>query len=96
MFLKIIKKLLILINNFYFPYFQNEEKGFRRLTPNQSVGLKHTGVVITFQSLEKDSNGRITNIIAKQEPVSDKNKPKAFIHWVSNPSTASVRLYDRL
>lgn len=75
---------------------ENEEKGFRRLTPKQSVGLKHTGVVITLQSVEKDSTGRITNIIAKQEPVSEKNKPKAFIHWVSKPSLASVNLYSRL
>lgn len=75
---------------------ESDEKGFRRLTPNQSVGLKHAGVVITLQSVEKDSTGRITNLIVKQEPVSDKNKPKAFIHWVSNPSLASVRIYDRL
>ncbi|XP_033229804.1 probable glutamine--tRNA ligase [Belonocnema kinseyi] len=73
-----------------------DEKGFRRLTPNQSVGLKHAGVVITLQCIEKDATGKITNLIAKQEPVSDKNKPKAFIHWVSNPTLASVRLYERL
>ncbi|XP_011874554.1 PREDICTED: probable glutamine--tRNA ligase isoform X2 [Vollenhovia emeryi] len=73
-----------------------EEKGFRRLTPKQPVGLKHAGVVITFESIEKDASGNITNIIVRQDPVSEKNKPKAFIHWVSHPVLASVRLYERL
>ncbi|XP_011173631.1 probable glutamine--tRNA ligase [Solenopsis invicta] len=73
-----------------------EEKGFRRLTPKQSVGLKHTGVIVTFESIEKDASGNITNIIVRQDPVSEKNKPKAFIHWVSHPVLASVRLYERL
>lgn len=75
---------------------QIEEKGFRRLTPKQPVGLKHAGVVVTFQSIEKDASGNITNITVKQELVSESNKPKAFIHWVSNPTLASVRLYERL
>ncbi|XP_018342396.1 PREDICTED: probable glutamine--tRNA ligase [Trachymyrmex septentrionalis] len=73
-----------------------EEKGFRRLTPKQSVGLKHTGTIVTFESIEKDASGNITNIIVRQDPVSEKNKPKAFIHWVSYPVLASVRLYERL
>ncbi|XP_046487003.1 probable glutamine--tRNA ligase [Neodiprion pinetum] len=75
---------------------ENAEKGFRRLTPNQSVGLKHAGVVITLQSVEKDASGNITNLIVKQQAVSDTNKPKAFIHWVAKPSLASVRLYEPL
>ncbi|XP_012263515.2 probable glutamine--tRNA ligase [Athalia rosae] len=75
---------------------ENEERGFRRLTPNQSVGLKHAGVVITLKSIEKDASGNIINLIVKQEPVSETNKPKAFIHWVSKPSLASVRLYEPL
>ncbi|KAL6268379.1 hypothetical protein P5V15_001512 [Pogonomyrmex californicus] len=73
-----------------------EEKDFRRLTPKQPVGLKHAGVVITFENIEKDASGNITNIVVRQDPVSKKNKPKAFIHWVSNPALASVRLYERL
>ena len=77
-------------------YLQNDEKGFRRFTPNQTVGLKHAGVVLTLKSIEKDATGKITNLIVKQDPVSDKNKPKAFIHWVSHPTLASVRLYERL
>ncbi|XP_029166056.1 probable glutamine--tRNA ligase [Nylanderia fulva] len=73
-----------------------EEKGFRRLTPKQSVGLKHAGIVVTFESIEKDAGGNIINITVRQEPVSENNKPKAFIHWVSHPVLASVRLYERL
>ncbi|XP_029673330.1 probable glutamine--tRNA ligase [Formica exsecta] len=73
-----------------------EEKGFRRLTPKQPVGLKHTGMVVTFENIEKDASGNIINITVRQDPVSENNKPKAFIHWVSNPVLASVRLYERL
>ncbi|XP_014606165.1 PREDICTED: probable glutamine--tRNA ligase [Polistes canadensis] len=73
-----------------------DEKSFRRLTPKQSVGLKYAGVVLTIESIEKSDNGNITNLIVKQEPVSESNKPKAFIHWVSQPTLASIRLYERL
>ncbi|XP_015184756.1 PREDICTED: probable glutamine--tRNA ligase [Polistes dominula] len=73
-----------------------DEKGFRRLTPKQSVGLKYAGVVLTIESVEKNDNGNITNLIVKQEPVSESNKPKAFIHWVSQPTLASIRLYEPL
>ncbi|XP_070165578.1 probable glutamine--tRNA ligase [Polyergus mexicanus] len=73
-----------------------EEKSFRRLTPKQPVGLKHTGMVVTFENIEKDASGNIINITVRQDPVSENNKPKAFIHWVSNPVLASVRLYERL
>lgn len=66
------------------------------MTLKQPVGLKHTGVIVTFESIEKDASGNITNIIVRQDPVSEKNKPKAFIHWVSHPVLASVRLYERL
>ncbi|XP_043260696.1 probable glutamine--tRNA ligase isoform X1 [Colletes gigas] len=75
---------------------QKAEKDFRRLTPNQSVGLKHAGVVLTIKEIERDSSSNIVNIIVQQEPISENNKPKAFIHWVSNPVLASVRLYERL
>lgn len=73
-----------------------EEKGFRRLTPKQPVGLKHIGIVVTFENIEKDASGNIMNITVRQDPVSENNKPKAFIHWVSSPVLASVRLYERL
>ncbi|CAG5106462.1 Similar to GlnRS: Probable glutamine--tRNA ligase (Drosophila melanogaster) [Cotesia congregata] len=73
-----------------------EEKGFRRLTSKQSVGLKYIGVVLTLQKVEKDPSGKITGLVVRQEPVNDKNKPKAFIHWVAKPKLASIRLYEKL
>ncbi|XP_026669376.1 probable glutamine--tRNA ligase [Ceratina calcarata] len=75
---------------------ETAEKDFRRLTLNQSVGLKYVGVVLTVKEIEKDNAGNIVNVIVKQESISDSNKPKAFIHWVSNPVLASIRLYERL
>ncbi|XP_076160677.1 glutaminyl-tRNA synthetase isoform X2 [Ptiloglossa arizonensis] len=75
---------------------EKAEKDFRRLTPKQSVGLKHAGIVITVKEINFDSSGNIINIIVHQEPISESNKPKAFIHWVSNPTLASIRLYERL
>ncbi|XP_031827512.2 glutaminyl-tRNA synthetase isoform X1 [Nomia melanderi] len=71
-------------------------KDFRRLTSDQPVGLKHAGVVLTVKKIERDDSGNIVNIIVTQEPASENNKPKAFIHWVSNPALASIRLYERL
>ncbi|CAK9807281.1 Probable glutamine--tRNA ligase [Anthophora plagiata] len=75
---------------------EKAEKDFRRLTPNQSVGLKYVGIVLKVEKVERDSCGNITNLIVTHESISDSNKPKAFIHWVSNPVLASVRLYERL
>ncbi|CAL7935098.1 unnamed protein product [Xylocopa violacea] len=75
---------------------EKAEKDFRRLTLNQSVGLKYVGVVLTVQSIEKDNTGNIINLVVKQESISETKKPKAFIHWVSNPVLASIRLYERL
>lgn len=75
---------------------ENAERDFRRLTLTQSVGLKYVGVVLTVKGVEKDNAGNIVNVIVEQEPISDSNKPKAFIHWVSNPTLASIRLYERL
>ncbi|OAD56129.1 putative glutamine--tRNA ligase [Eufriesea mexicana] len=71
-------------------------KDFRRLTPNQSVGLKHVGIVLTIKEVKRDSIGNIINLLVRQESISETNKPKAFIHWVSNPVLASIRLYERL
>nr|AAK97376.1 glutaminyl-tRNA synthetase [Schistosoma mansoni] len=72
------------------------EKGYRRLTPNQPVGLRYAGLVIEFFDLKKDSNGKISHLFVKAQKVEDSTKPKAFIHWVSNPLHFEARLYDRL
>lgn len=75
---------------------EKTEKDFRRLTLNQSVGLKHVGIVLKVKEIKKDNMGNIVNLIVTQEPICETNKPKAFIHWVSNPLLASIRLYERL
>jgi glutaminyl-tRNA synthetase len=74
------------------------DKNFRRLTKDQSVGLRHAGYVITFSKIvAKNSTGQVTEIDVECCPV-DKvdKKPKAFIHWVCDPVSVEVRLYERL
>lgn len=59
------------------------------------MGLKYAGVVLTVEKVEKEGD-KVKHIIAKQQVVSNDNKPKAFVHWVSKPVSIHVRLYERL
>ena len=72
------------------------EKGFRRLTKDQPVGLKYLGLVLSITEEKKNPEGEIIELVVKGELVNEQNKPKAFIHWVSNPVFAEVRLYEQL
>jgi glutaminyl-tRNA synthetase len=73
------------------------EKGFRRLTLKQPVGLKHAGYVITVENVKKDANGVALELEVRATLVENvEKKPKAFIHWVSQPITCEVRLYEKL
>ncbi|XP_066999237.2 probable glutamine--tRNA ligase [Anabrus simplex] len=72
-----------------------EEKGYRRLTPNQPVGLRHTGYAIAVSEVIKDLSGKVAEVKVTCQPVLNQ-KPKAFIHWVSHPLEVEVRLYERL
>ncbi|KAJ9575206.1 hypothetical protein L9F63_025843 [Diploptera punctata] len=72
------------------------EKGYRRLTPDQPVGLRHAGYVIVVSKVIKDPHGNVTELEVTCEPSSTAQKPKAFIHWVSQPLDIEVRQYDRL
>eukprot|EP00096_Caligus_rogercresseyi_P014528 TRINITY_DN7026_c0_g1_i2.p1 TRINITY_DN7026_c0_g1~~TRINITY_DN7026_c0_g1_i2.p1 ORF type:complete len:237 (-),score=66.10 TRINITY_DN7026_c0_g1_i2:71-781(-) len=70
------------------------EKGYRRLCPGQSVGLRYAGIVLNYIKTLGPNE-----IEAEYVPVSEiKSKPKAFIHWVNAASSSkiTVRLYDRL
>ncbi|KAI6653275.1 Glutamine--tRNA ligase-like [Oopsacas minuta] len=69
---------------------------YRRLAPGQAVGLRHTGYTISIQEILKDINGAINEVKVTCELVSDTNKPKAWIHWVSNHLECQVRLYEKL
>ncbi|EYC10417.1 hypothetical protein Y032_0055g2547 [Ancylostoma ceylanicum] len=72
------------------------EKGFRRLTKDQPVGLKYIGIVLSVVKEVTDATGFVQELTVRASPLTEQNKPKAFVHWVSCPATAEVRLYDRL
>lgn len=74
------------------------DKNFRRLTKDQEVGLRHAGYIIKFLKIvAKNSAGDPAEIDVECFSV-DKvdKKPKAFIHWVSDPIKVEVRNYERL
>ena len=67
------------------------------MTPNQAVGLRYAGLVITLEKIIKDASGNILELEVKcLASTENQQKPKAFIHWVSQPVTVEVRLYERL
>uniref|UniRef100_A0A4W6ES60 Glutamine--tRNA ligase n=1 Tax=Lates calcarifer TaxID=8187 RepID=A0A4W6ES60_LATCA len=72
------------------------EKGYKRLTPEQPVGLRHAGYVISVQKVIKDAQGNVVELEVNCCRSETAEKPKAFIHWVSKPLTCEVRLYERL
>ncbi|KAF2878943.1 hypothetical protein ILUMI_27216 [Ignelater luminosus] len=73
------------------------EKGYRRLAAGQSVGLRHAGYVLELKNVEKDATGKVTGLVCSCTEVEKVQiKPKAFIHWVSNPLEVEIRLYDSL
>ncbi|XP_054465052.1 glutamine--tRNA ligase [Anoplopoma fimbria] len=72
------------------------EKGYKRLTPDQSVGLRHAGYVISVKNVIKDSQGKVVELEVTCCSSETAEKPKAFIHWVSQPLKCEVRLYERL
>lgn len=71
-------------------------KEFRRLAKGQSVGLKHIGLVLHLEKEVTGDDGSVIGVEVRAEHVNENNKPKAFIHWVANPITVQVRLYERL
>ncbi|KFP34122.1 Glutamine--tRNA ligase, partial [Colius striatus] len=72
------------------------DKGYKRLAPGQPVGLRHTGYVITVQNIIKDASGHVIELEVTCTKSDVAEKPKAFIHWVSEPLACEVRLYERL
>jgi glutaminyl-tRNA synthetase len=60
--------------------------------------LRHAGFVITFSKVvAKNSSGQVTEIDVECCSVDKvEKKPKALIHWVSEPIQIEVRLYERL
>ncbi|KAM9475502.1 glutamine--tRNA ligase [Clarias gariepinus] len=72
------------------------EKGYKRLTPEQPVGLRHAGYIISVQRVIKDDGGKVVELEVTCTSSDSTEKPKAFIHWVCDPLQCEVRLYERL
>ncbi|XP_058836407.1 probable glutamine--tRNA ligase [Topomyia yanbarensis] len=75
---------------------ENPEKGYRRLTTCQSVGLRYAGLVISVSDVLKNSDGCVTELVCKCDYSETTDKPKAFVQWVSQPNEIEVRLYEKL
>jgi len=82
---------------------ENPPQGYYRLTPEQSVRLKHA-YILTCKEVIKDAIGNIVELKAEYHPDSKSGedtsgiKTKSAIHWVSakHAKKVEVRLYERL
>ena len=82
---------------------ENPPQGYYRLTPTQSVRLRH-GYIITCKEVIKDAQGKVIEIIAEYNPDSKSGsdtsgiKVKSAIQWVdvATAKEVEIRLYDRL
>jgi glutaminyl-tRNA synthetase len=72
------------------------DKGYKRLSLSQPVGLRYSGFQITVKNVIKDSKGVVQELIATCEKTSDSVKPKGFIQWVAKPIRCEVRLIENL
>ncbi|XP_063147536.1 glutamine--tRNA ligase isoform X2 [Candoia aspera] len=72
------------------------DKGYKRLALGQPVGLRHTGYVIAVQNIIKDTSGSVKELEVTCTKSEAAEKPKAFIHWVSDPLVCEVRQYEQL
>lgn len=75
---------------------ETKDKGYKRWSMQQPVGLRHAGYVLTAKEVVKDQSGQVEKIMATCTKVTDAEKPKGFIHWVAAPLECEVRLYERL
>ncbi|KAJ6632812.1 putative glutamine--tRNA ligase [Pseudolycoriella hygida] len=72
------------------------DKGYRRLSPEQTVGLRHAGFVLKVENVIKNAQGNVTELVCSCESTDKATKPKAFVQWVSHPIEIEVRLYESL
>ncbi|XP_073086676.1 glutamine--tRNA ligase isoform X4 [Manis javanica] len=75
---------------------EEPEPGYKRLAWGQPVGLRHTGYIIELQCVVKGPSGCVESLEVTCRRADSGEKPKAFIHWVSQPLTCEIRLYERL
>jgi len=74
---------------------ESADNNYKRLTKTQSVGLRHANYVISVLNVLQDSNGDVTELQVSCSQAGDV-KPKAYIHWVCQPISCEIRLYERL
>lgn len=79
-------------------FMEHAAKGYKRFAKDQTVGLRYAGLVLTYQKHETDDNGNISVVHVTCESAKTTAKPKAFIHWVSEPNSqiCEIRMYSRL
>lgn len=75
---------------------ETADKNYKRLTKDQPVGLRYSGYNIMVKDIVKDSNGKIVELKVTCTKMSESEKPKGVIQWVSRGLTCEVRLYERL
>ncbi|KAI8382824.1 probable Glutamine--tRNA ligase [Nakaseomyces glabratus] len=80
-----------------------DDKEFFRLTPNQPVGLIKVPYTVSFKSVEKDADGKITRIHVKYDNEDKPVKPRTYIQWVpiskkynSPVRVSETRVYNQL
>lgn len=72
------------------------DKNFRRMTVAQPVGLRYVHLVATLKEVKRNDQNEVVELLVTACPADRAPKPKAFIHWVSQPVTCEVRSYDKL
>lgn len=72
------------------------DKGYKRLSLAQPVGLRYSGYQIAVKEVKKNADGSISEIIATATATGEGVKPKGYIQWVSNPLICEIRLIDKL
>lgn len=72
------------------------DKGFKRLSLSQPVGLRYTGFQISVKEVKKNADGSVSELIATCEKSGEAVKPKGYIQWVSDPLTIEIRLIEKL
>merc|ERR1712150_22427 len=72
------------------------DKGYKRLSLAQPVGLRYSGYQISVKEVKKNSEGKVTELIATCEKSGEGVKPKGYIQWVADPIKCEIRLIERL
>lgn len=93
---KIVIEPIIYLEQSDFKNTSEPDKNFRRLTPIQPVGLRYVHLLISVKKVQVNQNNEVTEIIVTAQKADQSPKPKAFIHWVSQPTLCEVRSYNTL